>query len=65
MDIEDRLKLFTKKHRAPSNFGMFLYDGNVIGGALIGIGMAVTGACPGTVSTIRASSGRAWSDSVM
>lgn len=28
---------------------MFDYDGNVLGGALIGVGMAITGACPGTV----------------
>ena len=48
MDIEDRLKLMRKKHRAPSNLGIFPYDGNVLGGGLIGVGMAVTGACPGT-----------------
>lgn len=48
MDIEDRLKLMPKKPRAPSNLGVFPYDGNVIGGALIGVGMAMTGACPGT-----------------
>lgn len=48
MDIEDRLKLMPKKPRAASNLGIFPYDGNVLGGALIGIGMATTGACPGT-----------------
>ena len=38
LDIEDRLKLVTKTHGAPSNLGLFRYDGNVIGGALIGGG---------------------------
>jgi uncharacterized membrane protein YedE/YeeE len=48
MDIEDRLKLMPKKPRAASNLGIFPYDGNVLGGSLIGVGMAMTGACPGT-----------------
>ena len=48
MDVEDRLKLMRKKHRAPSNLGIFEYDGNILGGSLIGVGMAITGACPGT-----------------
>ncbi|KAH7012518.1 uncharacterized protein B0I36DRAFT_339524 [Microdochium trichocladiopsis] len=29
--------------------GSFKYDGNIIGGAMIGLGMSMTGACPGTV----------------
>lgn len=37
-----------KKYHTPPDLGLFQYDGNVIGGALIGIGMATTGACPGT-----------------
>ena len=48
LDIEDRLKLLPKKHSAPSNLGFFDYDGNVVGGLLLGAGMAMTGACPGT-----------------
>lgn len=33
-----------------STYGWFgKYDGNVVGGALVGVGMALTGACPGTV----------------
>ncbi|EXJ73570.1 uncharacterized protein A1O5_03331 [Cladophialophora psammophila CBS 110553] len=33
-----------------STFGWFgRYDGNVIGGAMLGVGMALTGACPGTM----------------
>lgn len=43
MDIEDRLKIMRKQHRPPTNLGFFPYDGNVLGGSLIGIGMAVTG----------------------
>lgn len=56
LDIEDRLKLLQKKHGAPSNLGFFPYDGNVVGGVLLGIGMAVTGSCPGT-SLVQAGTG--------
>ncbi|ESZ90755.1 hypothetical protein SBOR_8868 [Sclerotinia borealis F-4128] len=35
--------------RQPSSLSLFPYDGNLIGGLLLGIGMALTGACPGTV----------------
>lgn len=38
--------------RPPSTIGWlgsFKYDGNIIGGAMIGLGMSTTGACPGTV----------------
>ncbi|PHH53264.1 hypothetical protein CFIMG_008242RA00001 [Ceratocystis fimbriata CBS 114723] len=35
--------------RSPSPLGFFAYDGNVIGGSLLGSGMALTGSCPGTV----------------
>lgn len=37
------------KPRTPQSIGFFPYDGNIIGGAMIGVGMALTGACPGTV----------------
>lgn len=37
------------KVRTPQSIGFFPYDGNVVGGAMIGVGMALTGACPGTV----------------
>ncbi|ETN36498.1 uncharacterized protein HMPREF1541_08776 [Cyphellophora europaea CBS 101466] len=37
-------------HRKDSSLGVLgRYDGNIIGGALQGVGMALTGACPGTV----------------
>ncbi|KAF7854603.1 hypothetical protein EAF04_010412 [Stromatinia cepivora] len=35
--------------RQASSLSLFPYDGNLIGGLLLGIGMALTGACPGTV----------------
>jgi uncharacterized membrane protein YedE/YeeE len=37
------------KPRTPQSIGFFPYDGNIIGGSMIGMGMALTGACPGTV----------------
>jgi uncharacterized membrane protein YedE/YeeE len=48
MDIIDRLGIMKKKHSAPSELGLFPYDGNLLGGVLLGIGMAVSGSCPGT-----------------
>ena len=36
--------------RTPASLGLLgAYDGNVIGGSLLGIGMALAGSCPGTV----------------
>ncbi|KAL5594585.1 hypothetical protein BROUX41_001505 [Berkeleyomyces rouxiae] len=35
--------------RSPSTLGFFAYDGNIIGGSLLGTGMALTGSCPGSV----------------
>jgi uncharacterized membrane protein YedE/YeeE len=36
--------------RSPSSYGWFAkYDANVVGGAMQGIGMVLSGACPGTV----------------
>ncbi|GAM89591.1 hypothetical protein ANO11243_076300 [Dothideomycetidae sp. 11243] len=35
--------------RQPRSLGVLPYDANVLGGILIGAGMALTGACPGTV----------------
>lgn len=37
-------------HRKDSSYGWFMrYDANLVGGLLQGIGMVLTGACPGTV----------------
>ncbi|KAM0193762.1 hypothetical protein ACHAPI_007412 [Fusarium lateritium] len=36
--------------KSPSSHGWLgTYDGNIIGGAMIGLGISLTGACPGTV----------------
>ena len=46
----ERLNIAKRQPRPNSTNGWFgPYDANIIGGALIGIGMATTGACPGTV----------------
>ncbi|KAI1616507.1 hypothetical protein EDD36DRAFT_137318 [Exophiala viscosa] len=38
------------QHRTDSSYGWFMqYDANIVGGLLQGIGMTLTGACPGTV----------------
>ncbi|KAI5274774.1 hypothetical protein E4T47_02262 [Aureobasidium subglaciale] len=47
--LADSANLAAMKPRTPQSIGFFPYDGNIIGGAMIGIGMALTGACPGTV----------------
>ncbi|KAL9946304.1 hypothetical protein D7B24_008443 [Verticillium nonalfalfae] len=46
----DRLGYYHSKPRSASRLGLFgPYDGNILGGALQGLGMALAGACPGTV----------------
>ncbi len=46
----NRAKYAKLSHRTDSSYGWFArYDANVVGGLLQGIGMALTGACPGTV----------------
>lgn len=48
-ELADRASWLSKAYRKSSSLGLFPYDGNFLGGAMIGIGMSVTGACPGTV----------------
>ncbi|KAI9843797.1 MAG: hypothetical protein M1838_002444 [Thelocarpon superellum] len=46
----ERLNIAPRQPRKGSSIGWFgPYDANVLGGLLIGAGMALTGACPGTV----------------
>ena len=49
-------------HRPDSSYGWFAkYDANIVGGMLQGIGMALTGACPGTVlAQLALGVGSAW-----
>ncbi|ROT38665.1 YeeE/YedE family protein [Sodiomyces alkalinus F11] len=46
----DKLDVLHPKPRSASRLGLFgPYDGNILGGALQGVGMVLAGACPGTV----------------
>ncbi|KAK3073729.1 hypothetical protein LTR53_004426 [Teratosphaeriaceae sp. CCFEE 6253] len=46
----ERLGVMKRPVRPHSSLERFsTYDGNLIGGALVGVGMALSGACPGTV----------------
>nr|POE77806.1 hypothetical protein CFP56_09449 [Quercus suber] len=47
--LSDYLRFTTIKKKPSSELQLFPYDGNVVGGTLIGVGMALSGACPGTV----------------
>ncbi|KAE9380889.1 hypothetical protein N431DRAFT_292609, partial [Stipitochalara longipes BDJ] len=48
--LANKLLLSSAKPRTPNSLNRFSkYDGNLIGGAVLGAGMALTGACPGTV----------------
>ncbi|ORY18638.1 hypothetical protein BCR34DRAFT_473389 [Clohesyomyces aquaticus] len=50
MHLLSRLGYVPNKPRPESTlFTGIPYDGNIIGGAMVGLGMTLTGACPGTV----------------
>ena len=50
MALLEHFNIVHRKPRSASSIGLFsAYDANIIGGALLGFGMALTGACPGTV----------------
>ncbi len=46
----EALDIAKRSSRSNSTLNWFsAYDGNIVGGALVGVGMSLTGACPGTV----------------
>ena len=46
----ERMNIVQRQPRKNASYGWFgPYDANIVGGLLIGVGMASTGACPGTV----------------
>lgn len=48
--VAERLGYLSLKPRANSPLSLFSkYDGNIIGGSMLGMGMALAGACPGTL----------------
>ncbi|KAJ3031607.1 UNVERIFIED_CONTAM: hypothetical protein HDU68_002210 [Siphonaria sp. JEL0065] len=52
VSVLEKVGIYKRCAKPPVSFGANLlngYGGNVVGGALVGIGMTLSGACPGTV----------------
>ncbi|KIW02500.1 uncharacterized protein PV09_06300 [Verruconis gallopava] len=50
MFVLEKLNIIRRPIRPSCSLGIFSeYDGNLIGGAMVGVGMSLSGACPGTV----------------
>ncbi|KAJ3098783.1 hypothetical protein HK100_005023, partial [Physocladia obscura] len=50
--ILEKAKIYKRSPKPPTGFGLIIFRGyelNILGGALHGVGMALSGACPGTV----------------
>ena len=58
LHVSHRAKIWNSRPRPESSLGFFPFDGNIVGGLCVGIGMGSTGACPGT-ALVQAGSGLA------